>query len=391
MHAFLFSAIIGRMNKVNHKGLRTWIEVDRKAIRHNFELFRRFIGKKTKLLAVVKSNAYGHGLIDFSREIDGLGADFLGVDSIVEGLALRRAGIAAPILVLGYTLPELIPVAAENNIAITVSTYESFNDIKRAKLTKAVTIHIKVDTGMHRQGFVEEEIKKVVGLAAAEDKKFIVEGLFTHFAAAKNPDLTTATRNQIAVFRKWLDAFKRMKIKVIAHAAASGGAMIYPDSHFDMVRIGVALYGLWPSSETEAYFRNRIKLIPALTWKTIITEIKRFPKGSRFGYDLTGIVARDSVTAICPVGYWHGYSRALSGIGTVLVNGHEARILGKVSMDILIIDVTDVPRPKVGDEVVLIGRSGKKEISAEYLAGIQDAWWYEFIDRINPLIKRIYK
>lgn len=372
------------------KGLRTWIEIDKKAIACNYRVFRGLISKKTMLMAVVKSNAYGHGLIDFSKEISALGADWLGVDSIVEALALRQAGIKKPILVLGYTLPEMLAEAVRNDISVTISTYESLKGISKQKLSKYLKVHIKVDTGMHRQGFLESEINKVLSLIEKRNKNYIVEGLYTHFAAAKNPDLPSFTNEQIISIKKWISAFHNKNLKPIVHAAASGGAMIYPHSHFDMVRIGIGLYGLWPSRETEAYYRNRIKLIPALSWKTIVSEIKRFPKHSRFGYDLTGIVNRDSIVAILPVGYWHGYPRTLSGIGTVLINGKECGILGRVSMDLLIVDVTDCKKVKVGDEAILIGRSGKKRITAEYLATIQDAWWYEFIDRINPLIKRIY-
>ena len=372
-------------------GLRTWIEVDKKAIEKNYRVFRSLIPQNTKMMAVVKSNAYGHGLLDFSREISALGVDWLGVDSIIEGLSLRRASINTPILVLGSTLPEMLLSAAENNISLAVSNFEILTEIESLKFKNALRVHIKIDSGMHRHGFVEKDMKMVMKSLKKLKGKIEVEGLFTHFAAAKNPDLLASTKEQLNIFKKWIKVFKDESFNPIVHAAATGGIMTYPDSALDMVRVGIGLYGLWPSRETKEHLKGKIQLVPAMSWKTVVSEIKNFPKGSRFGYDFSGVVSRDSKVAVCPVGYWHGYGRGLSGIGPVLVNGFEGRVLGRVSMDIIIVDVTDVPAIKVGDEVVLLGKSGKLEVSAEYLAMIQDGWWYEFVTRINPLIKRIYR
>ena len=390
--------------KAQRAGLRTWIEIDRQAIKHNFDVFKRLIPKKTKLMAVVKSNAYGHNLIEFSREMQKLGADFLGVDSMTEARALRREGVKLPILVLGYTMPELFAEAAKDDISLTVSTFETLDALKKAKLSKPVKVHIKVDTGMHRQGFLLQDIRNVLKKLEAptgsrdpdqkrrdSSSKFEVEGLFTHFANAKNPAFQKDTKDQIAQFKQWIEAFGEAGLRPIAHAAASGGAMVFPDSHFDMVRIGMSLYGLWPELAVKAYLRDRITLKPALVWKSIVTETKELPKGSRVGYDLTEAMPEDGTLDVIPIGYWHGYPRALSSIGRVLVNGKECKLIGRVSMDMLTVDVSEVSDVKAGDEVTILGDDDTSPVSAEGIAVLLGASWYEIVTRLNPLIKRIYK
>lgn len=375
------------------QGFRTWIEIDRKAIKKNYGTFRSLVSQKTKLLAVVKSNAYGHSLIDFAREMEKNGADWLGVDSIVEALALRREGIAVPILVLGFTLPNRFGEAAEKNISLSVSNFETLAAISKSNFSRPLKIHIKVDTGMHRQGFLFQDIKNVLKnlQLPVSDAKLKIEGLFTHFAAAKNPAFPQYTNLQIAEFEKWRAAFKKAGFNPICHASATAGAMIFPNSRFDMVRIGIGLYGLWPAKEIEAFFVGRVKLTPVLSWKTIISEIKELPEGAKIGYDCTETLSKKSRVAVCPVGYWHGFPRALSSIGSVIVGGKRCRVLGRVSMDMITIDVSGVPKAKIEDEVILIGRLGREEISAEYLASLCDGSYYEFLTRLNPLIKRIYE
>ena len=375
------------MKKEERKGLRTWIEVDKGAIKHNYGVFRGIIGKQVKMLGVVKSNAYGHNLIEFVKELERLEVDFLGVDSAVEALALRREGIKTPILVLGFTLPEMFTLLAEKDISVTVSNFETFTELKKIK--SKIKIHIKVDTGMSRHGFVESEIKKVLGEIKGNNN-LIVEGLFTHFAMAKNPSFPAYTKMQIEKFNLWREAFKEAGFKPICHAGATAGTLLYPEAHFDMVRIGISLYGIWPAKEAQAFYKNKIKLQPVLTWKTLLAEIKKFKKGTKIGYDCSETLTRDSTVAVCPIGYWHGLPRALSSIGYVLVNGTKCKILGRVCMDIIMIDITDAGKAKVLDEVIIIGKQEKTEIQASDIADLLDASAYELVTRINPLIKRIY-
>lgn len=370
-------------------GLRTWVEIDRKAIRHNFGVFKKLIAPKTKLMAVVKSNAYGHGLVDFSHEMERCGADWLGVDSMTEARTMRRERITLPILVLGYTVPELFAEAAGNDVSLTVSCLETLRAIQKTRFKKPLKIHIKVDTGMHRQGFLAKDLPKI--LEYINMSKLRVEGLYTHFANAKNPAFPQDTKVQIAEFEKWISAFKKAGLKSLTHSAATAGTLLFPEVHYDMVRIGIGLYGLWPARETEAFLKNKITLRPALEWKSMIVEIKKLPKGNRIGYDLTETLEKDSIIGIVPIGYWHGYPRALSSIGHVLIGGDtECKVLGRVSMDMLTIDLTQIKNTKIGDEVVLIGKNQTSPASAEGMSRLTDSSWYEVVTRLNPLIKRVY-
>jgi alanine racemase len=410
------------MKLIRPEGLRTWLEIDRKAIKNNFETFRRLLPKAVKFLAVVKSNAYGHNLFEFAKEIERLGADFLGVDSITEASALRREGIKTPILILGYTLPEKLSEAIEKDISVAVSSFETLGEIKKLFLSSQrrlgsrnqksldstlqwndrgermagkLKIHIKVDTGMSRHGFSWEDAEKVIRELKSLKDKIIVEGLFTHFASAKNPAFPQFTKKQIEEYKKWVEIFDKNSFKPIKHASATSGAILFREADFDMVRIGIGLYGIWPSSEARAFAEGNIKLFPALSWKAVIAEIKTLKAGSRVGYDCTETVAKNTKIAVIPVGYWHGLPRALSGIGRVLVGGIKCKILGRVCMDIIMLDVSGVKNTKVGDVVTIIGKDpgragGKEEISADDISGLLDASTYELLTRINPLIKRVY-
>lgn len=370
----------------SHEGLRTWIEVDQSAIAHNYNLFRTIVSEKTKLCAVVKSNAYGHGLVDFAREVEKLDVDMIAVDSVVEGVRLRKEGIKTPLMILGYTLPERVAEAIENDIAITVSTFELLQAFIDSDFSGKPKLHIKVDTGMGRQGFLPSDREKLLSLLEENKDRLEVVGVFTHFAAAKNPAFPKATEDQIALFVEWKEAFEERGFTPLFHAAASSGALLFPQSHFDMVRIGIAMYGEYPSLETEKAVGEKLPLKRALTWKTILGEVKKLPKGSQIGYDLTETLERDSVVAICPVGYWHGYRRALSSIGHVFVGDTKCRVLGRVSMDMIEIDVTDVANLKVGMEVELLG----EHITPSYLATLSDTSNYELLTNLNPLIKKLY-
>jgi len=371
------------VSQINNEGLRTWIEIDRKAIKHNYKIFRSLIAKKCQLMAVVKSNAYGHSLLDFSKEMEKLGADWLGVDSIVEAEALRKEKIKTPILVLGHTLAKKISTAAKNNISLTISSFEGLDSL--LKIKNPIKIHLKIDTGMHRQGFFIPELEKVAQILK-KNKNIKVEGTYTHFSSAKNPAFPHETLKQISQFKEAIKILKTAGFNPIKHAAATSGAINFPQSHFNMVRIGIGLFGMWPSKETREAFRDKIKLKPILLWKTVVSEIKNLSKGDRIGYDLTETVNKNSRIAVLPIGYWHGYPRALSSIGRVLIRGKKAKILGRISMDMMVVDITDIKNAKIWDEAILIG----EKITADNLAYLADTINYEITTRINPLIKRVY-
>ncbi|WKZ24639.1 MAG: alanine racemase [Patescibacteria group bacterium] len=372
-------------------GLRTWIEIDRQALKNNYNSFRRLLKPTCLLMAVVKSNAYGHGLLDFANLVVKLGADWLGVDSAIEAESLRKAGFKSSILVLGYTLPEKIPSAAQNRIAITIADFSALKAIKSLKsLARPLRIHLKIDTGMHRQGFLVEEVPALITYLKKYNLPVIIEGLYTHFSSAKDPSSLRETKRQIKEFKKVILLFEEAGFNIpLKHAAATGGTMIFPESHFNMVRVGIGLYGLWPSQETQKSLSKKIKLKPVLSWKSVVAQIKDLPKGGRTGYDLTEKLSPGSKIAVLPVGYWHGLPRALSSVGRVLINGQEAKIVGRVSMSMICFDITKIKNVSVGDQVVLIGKSGRLSISAQDLADLNKTINYEIVTRLNPLIKRV--
>lgn len=369
---------------------RTWVEIDRNALLHNYKIFRKNTRKNTKLALVVKSNAYGHGMVEVAKVFANR-ADFFAVDDISEAFTLRRAGIKKPILVLGYTLPIYFKKAEREGISITVS---SIHQLERL-LAKNVNlkIHIKVDTGLHRQGINLSEFKKVLKMIT--DTSIELEGVYSHFASAENLENIADVKyceKQIKLMKKVEVVIKdkRIRPKPILHMSGSAASLGYKDAEFDMIRLGISLYGLWPSESLKDKFSEKFSLKPALSWKSVISEIKEVKKGSFVGYDLTERVGRDSKLGVVPVGYWHGYRWRLSGQAHVLVNGKLAKVLGRVSMDMMTIDLTDV-RAKVGDEVLLIGRGSNRVISVEELAQITGTINYEIVTCINPLIKRIIK
>ncbi len=377
-----------KSNNIKHQ-YRTWLEIDTRAIQNNYQIFRNFIPRDCKLCGVVKSNAYGHNLVDFARELERLDVDFLAVDSVVEGLRLRKEGIQIPVLVLGYTLPLLIKRAANNSLSLTISCFDTLYTLPKLAGRKKIKIHLKLDTGMHRQGFYEWDIQKILNFLN-RNKNIVLEGTYTHFAAAKNPAFPKETKEQFVIFQKWIKELSKKGCKPIGHAAATAGSILYPETHLDMVRVGIGLYGLWPSKEVKAFAEERLNLKPAMQWKTIIGEIKTLSKGAQIGYDFTERVDQKSKVAILPIGYWHGYPRSLSAIGYVLVRGKRCKILGRISMDMMVINISNVPKVKVGDEVVLLGKSDEQEMSADDLAHLADTINYEIVTRINPLIKRVY-
>ncbi len=243
---------------------------------------------------------------------------------------------------------------------------------------------------MHRQGFLPPQTQQLIRIIKLH--KLAPQGIYTHLASAKDPRDPRYTNTQLSLFGDVTSEFEKAGIRnMIRHAAASGGTLLFPESHLDMVRIGMGLYGYWPSEEAKSQKRKAksIRLKPVLTWKTVVSEVKNIPKGSYVGYDGTERVKKNTAIAILPIGYWHGYDRRLSSMGVVLIRGRQARVLGRISMDMTVVDVTGISRIKVGDIAVLIGRQEKQAVWVDELAEKISTTQYEFLTRINPLIKRI--
>ncbi len=377
-----------KLTQTEKQKMRTWVEIDRSAIRNNYDTFRGMLKKPTRLMSVVKSNAYGHGLVPFAQEVTKLGVDWLGVDSFEEALEIRKAGVKKPIMVFGYTSPAYFPDAIKKNISVTISTLNSLQII--SKMKKSPKIHIKADTGLRRQGFLEEQKNEVLKILK-KNKKINVEGVYSHFAVGEDPKGREFTDTQVKEFLAWVNFLNDAGYKPIRHICATSSTMMYPEFHFDMVRVGIGMYGLWPSRETKEAVGELYELKPVLSWKAIISEIKKLPKGTKIGYDLTEELKRDSIVGIVPVGYWHGYPRLLSRKGILNVKGKDAKVMGNVSMDMIMIDVTDVKNLKVGDEVAVIGGEHGHYAEADMMASDADTINYEIVTRINPIIKRFYR
>lgn len=367
--------------------LRTWIEIDARAAKKNYNTFRKLVGKNVRLWSVVKSNAYGHGLYAFSSLMDKFGIDGFCVDSVVEGLSLRKVGVRKPILVLGQTLPSRYAEAAEHKIAISISNFDALQALARAK--KIPDFHIKIDTGMHRQGFYIEDVPKVIAqITKSNALRSHAKGLFTHFAAAKDMHNRTHVDKQLKDFKKTVDFFEKAGFtKLIKHASATGGTLLGLPYHFDSVRVGIGLYGLWPSDELKDQLSKKIILHPVLSWRATISEVKNLKKGDYVGYDLTERVKGNVKMAIVPIGYWHGFPRSLSSVGGVIVDGKPARVLGRVSMDMIAIALSGPARP--GDVVTIIGRDGSAKVSAFEQSAKSNTSEYEFVTRLNPLMERV--
>ncbi|MDD4931242.1 MAG: alanine racemase [Candidatus Colwellbacteria bacterium] len=359
---------------------KTWVEVDRKAVESNYKVFRRLVEPSAKIFAVVKSNAYGHGLLEFSGIVDEM-ADGFCVDSVAEAVALRESGIKKTILVLGFSMPEEWESAYRSKTTISISNLTALKALREAK--NIPDFHLKIDTGMRRQGFYPDGMASVARLCSMDARlKRSLKGVFTHFSSAKDINYPTFSDNQLDSFMtsvRFLEAegFNNL----IRHVAATGGTMISPKYHLDAVRIGIGLYGLWPSKELEIQLGDKIKLKPALKWKAIVAEMKEAKMGDYVGYDLVERLTSDASIAVIPVGYWHGIPRSLSGVGDVMIKGRKARILGRVSMDMVVVDVTGIP-VKFGDEVSVIYDAAD---AARRFGGSH----YELVTRINPSIKRV--
>ncbi|MFH0890452.1 MAG: alanine racemase [Candidatus Liptonbacteria bacterium] len=367
-------------------GKRTWIEIDKSAARHNFRVFRRLAGQRAELWPVVKSNAYGHGIFIFSKLMQEFGADGLCVDSALEAFALRRKGIKLPLLVLGPTLPILFKEALAEKVAITVPSREILLALSRSR--HIPKFHLKFDTGMHRQGFLPQEtnwvlkyVKKHPNLAHR------LCGTYSHFAFA-DPAGFNHTEKQYRAFCEIRDRFAANGFgKIKYHIANTGGVLLAEKYRMDLIRPGIGMYGLYPSPALKNKYA-RLKLKPVLAWKTRVSEVKKIPSGERVGYDLTEKISHAGALAILPVGYWHGYPRSLSSKGKIILAGRWAKVLGRVSMDLSVVDTGGL-KVRPGDTAILIGKNGRMEVSADKVAAWAGTISYEFLTRLNPLIERV--
>ena len=363
----------------------TYVKIDLDVIEANFMAIREKAG--VDVMAVVKADAYGHGAVQVTRLLQDKCA-FFGVSSILEAMELRRAGIFNPILILGHTPVSAFPVLVQAEIRPTIYHYDAALALSKAaqQQGKTAAFHFAVDTGMSRIGFQATEADADICAEIAKLPNLHAEGLFSHFATADCADLTRS-HAQAEQFDQFYEMLKARGVEVpIRHMDNSAGLMNF-DKHYHMVRSGIVTYGMYPSSEVNT---ADLSIRPALQWLSRITHLKTLPAGREISYGGTFVTTRETRVATVPVGYADGYRRSLSGKFYVLIRGKRAPILGRVCMDQMMVDVTDIPDVTARDQVVLVGRSGEEEITMEQIAAAADSFNYEFVCGISRRVPRIY-
>lgn len=367
---------------------RVYADIDLDAIYENVKNAKALLKKDTKMMAIVKADGYGHGAVEVARQIDEL-VDAYGVAILEEGIELRKAGFTKPILILGYTPKPLYPAMIRYDIATAVFTMEMAKEISDTAVAmhKNANIHIKLDTGMSRIGFAITKESKEIIEQIAKLPGIEIKGCFSHFARMDEKDKTKANE-QFAKFTKMVNALEKDGVDLgIRHISNSAGIMEAPEVQMDMVRNGICLYGLYPSEEVQ---KERLPLKPAMELKAYVSYVKTLEPGVEIGYGGTYTTTKKTRVATIPVGYADGYSRCLSGKGSVLIHGKKAPILGRVCMDQFMVDVTEIPDVAFMDEVILIGRDQEEQIQVEDLAELSGRFNYEFVCCLSKRIPRVY-
>lgn len=365
-----------------------WAEIDLKAIEHNLNEVKKLLKPTTKIMAIVKANAYGHGAVQVAERAVKAGAEYLGVALLQEAIELREHGITTPILILGYTWEQDYHLLVQYQITqaiYQVKQAELLNEVARSQGIKA-KVHVKIDTGMSRLGFSVKEsveaIEKIAKLSHVE-----IEGLFSHLAMSDARDKSYTylqLERFVTVCQKLEAAGLKFKYK---HLANSGGVIDLPETHFDLVRPGIILYGLYPSVEVD---HTKIKLKQAMTLKTQISYVKEVPEGTSISYGCTYTTASKAKIATLPLGYADGYTRLLSNRAMVLVDGKRVPVVGKICMDQCMVDVTEVEVVKPGDEVVLFGSQGQEFLSIDEIADLIGTINYEVLCMVSNRVPRKY-
>lgn len=367
---------------------RVKAEINLDAIHENVANAKALTKPGTQLMAIIKANAYGHGAVMVAHTLEDV-ADAYGVAILEEGIELRQSGINKPILILGYTPAPLYPAMIKYDIATAVFEYDMAEKMSEAaeKIGKKAKVHIKLDTGMSRIGFKQDDeslevIKKIAELPGIE-----IEGCFTHFATMDEKDKTKAMKQ----FERYMDFVERIEdvgIKIpIKHVSNSAGIIEKQEVNLDMVRDGICVYGMYPSDEVD---KTKLKLTPAMEIKSYVSFVKTLEAGVEIGYGGTYITTKQTTVATIPVGYADGYSRALSNRGRVLIKGKSFPIIGRICMDQFMVDISELPEIKQGDEVTLVGRDGDEYISIEEVADMSYSFNYEFVCDIGKRIPRVY-
>lgn len=367
---------------------RTYAEVNLQAVRHNIEEARKNIKSDTKIMAIVKANAYGHGAVPVSKALISQ-VDAYGVAMIEEALELRDAGINKMILILGYTGEEWYEELVKHCISQTIYTYDMAKKLSDVAVSfgKQTPIHIKIDTGMGRIGFAPTEESLDIVEKISHLPGVFIEGIFTHFARADEKTIEAA-KEPFARYMQFVQELEKKGIRIpIRHVSNSASIISFPEANLDMVRSGITTYGLYPSEDVP---KEILKLQPAMSWKSKISFVKPIEPGTSISYGGTFTAEKPMIVATVPVGYADGMKRDLSGKGRVLIHGQYAQILGRVCMDQFMIDVTDISNVKMGDTVTIFGKDGDKCIPVEEIAELSHSFNYEFVCSISKRVPRKY-
>lgn len=366
---------------------RSFACVDLDAIDSNLSQLKACLNEGVKTLAVVKADAYGHGSVTVSKHIEDK-VDYFAVATIEEAITIRDGGIKKPVLVLSFTSPYQYEALIERNITATIYNVDEakiLSDVALQKGKKA-KIHVSVDTGMGRIGFTPDEkgadsVKEISLLEGIE-----LEGLFSHYACADCEDKTDASQ-QTKLFDSFIELLRKRNVEIpIKHICNSAGTMEF-SKQYDMCRMGIALYGLYPSDEVK---KDKVKLTPAMEVVSHVIHVKTVPQGFKIGYGHIYEAPSERTIATVCIGYADGYKRCLTGVGYVLIHGKKAPIVGKVCMDQIMVDVTDIPEAKVGDHAVIMGKSCEEVLSAETLGEMCHSFNYEVVCNFMPRVTRIY-
>jgi len=364
-----------------------WLEIDLGALKHNYDIIRSKIPEQTKIVAVVKADAYGHGAVVTAKKLSEWGAEYLCVGSPGEGIELREAGIERPIIVLAEVLEEQYSDIVKGNLIQTAASFKTLRELNNTgkKAGFVISVHLNFDTGMGRIGFLPEEL--MGAFAAAEKLKYIkVEGLFSHLARADEGDKEFAYQ-QLALFNKTIKKIEDAGYNIpLKHLANSAAVIDLPEFAMDMVRPGIMLYGLLPSEE----LLKEADLKPVLSFKSRIVQLRELDAGSAISYGSTYITEEKEKLAVLPVGYKDGYPRLLSNQGEVLINGKRAPIRGRICMGQIIVGVNNVEDVKVGDEVVLIGEQQGESITASEIADLTNTINYEIVCNLSSRLEKVY-
>lgn len=369
--------------------------LNRKALANNVSFIKSLLNKKTLLSAVIKGNAYGHGTLQILPALQNMGIRHFSVFSSYEAkVAFQVLSPESTLMIMGDIPNEDSAWVVENEIDFFVyNRYEMLHFLEEAKKQqKKLNIHLEIETGMNRHGFAKEDWPKLIKLLHANRDYFNLKGMCTHFAGAESSANFRRIENQQQNFKEAVDVFRKANLKPEKlHTSCSAGIIAFPEWNLDLVRVGILLYGLWPSKESKLMYQMKnpdgLKLKPVLSWHTSIMEIKTVKTGEYIGYGNSYLAERNMKIASIPVGYGYGFSRVLSNVGRVLIRGRRLSVIGMVNMNMALIDVTDIDL-KIGDRVTLIGKDADQEIKVSYFGNLSEQLNYELLTRLDKSIPR---